>query len=709
MGLVGIFVVCQTSSYAQEKQILDPVRTTIQSASGWSPTIDVRTDAVMVYGADASLPNRIDSWKKRGYITHFMTGIAWGNYQDYFSGAWDGKEHADEGQKEMNGNIIWHNPGTPYIVPTKNYLEYFKQKNIKPVIDAGVDAIFLEEPEFWARAGYSDSFKREWEEYYGFPWRPQDESAENTYLSNKLKYHLYYRALNEVCSYAKEYGKEKGMDVHCYVPTHSLVNYAQWQIVSPEASLASLSCIDGYIAQVWTGTSRAANFYNGKQKEHVFETAFLEYGCMESMTAPTGRKIFFLTDPIEDQPRDWEDYKYNYQATFTAQLLYPHMNNYEVLPWPSRIYEGLYNVSANSEEKAHIPRFYSTKMQIMINTLNNMPLSNNEVSGSQGISVLMANSLMFQRSPSKIAGYEDAHFSNFFGEALPLLMQGIPVHILHLENAAYPETWEKTKVLLMTYSNIKPLDPEAHTYLAKWVKDGGTIIYSGRDDDAYQKVYEWWNQGDNHYTSPSQHLFSLMNMPENAKEGKYDYGKGHVYVLRHNPKEYVEKKGGDHILLETVEKAYGKKLERKNNFRLDRGPYKLIAVIKENEDQTPVELQGNFVDLYDPQLSILKKKTVQPGDQAFLLDLKRVPHRHKPQILAAASRAEQEQITNHSYSFVSKAPIHTTNAMRILLPTEPKNIEVEGREYTKAWDKESKTLLLGFENDPDGVKVNIQW
>ena len=192
------------------------------------------------------------------------------------------------------------------------------------------------------------------------------------------------------------------MDVHCYVPTHSLVNYAQWQIVSPEASLASLSCIDGYIAQVWTGTSRAANFYNGKQKEHVFETAFLEYGCMESMTAPTGRKIFFLTDPIEDQPRDWEDYKYNYQATFTAQLLYPHMNNYEVLPWPSRIYEGLYNVSANSEEKAHIPRFYSTKMQIMINTLNNMPLSNNEVSGSQGISVLMANSLMFQRSPSKI-------------------------------------------------------------------------------------------------------------------------------------------------------------------------------------------------------------------------------------------------------------------------------------------------------------------
>ena len=66
-----------------------------------------------------------------------------------------------------------------------------------------------------------------------------------------------------VWAYAKEYGKSKGMDVKCYVPTHSLINYSQWQIVSPEASLASLSCVDGYIAQVWTGTSRVLNYYDG--------------------------------------------------------------------------------------------------------------------------------------------------------------------------------------------------------------------------------------------------------------------------------------------------------------------------------------------------------------------------------------------------------------------------------------------------------------
>ena len=107
------------------------------------------------------------------------------------------------------------------------------------------------------------------------------------------------------------------------------MNYSQWQIVSPEASLASLPCVDGYIAQVWTGTSREPNFFDGRKRERVFETAYLEYGSMESMTAPTGRKMFFLTDPIEDWPRDWADYKKNYQATFTAQLLYPNIADYE--------------------------------------------------------------------------------------------------------------------------------------------------------------------------------------------------------------------------------------------------------------------------------------------------------------------------------------------------------------------------------------------
>ena len=700
LGLVG-------SGMAQD------IKTTFQTSSHWKPTIDVRSDAVMVYGTgnrpQMSFQERVESWRKHGYTTHFMTGIAWGGYSDYFTGKWDGKPHMDEGQKDMKGDTILHNPGTPYIVPTLNYLKYFKETQIKPVIDAGISEIFLEEPEFWAYAGYSESFKREWEEYYGFPWRAQHLSAENTYLSNKLKYHMYYRALNEAFTYAKEYGKEKGLDVKCYVPTHSLINYSMWHIVSPEASLASMKNCDGYIAQVWTGTSRVPNYFNGKYKERVFETAFLEYGCMESMTRPTGRKMFFLTDPIEDAKKDWVDYKKNYQATFTAQLLYPQIADYEVMPWPARIYEGLYQVSANSKEKARIPRFYSTQMQIMVNTLNSMPLSPNKVSGNQGISVLMANSLMFQRSLEPVEGYVDPQLSNFFGLALPLLKRGVPVSITHLENTGYADTWKDVKVLLMTYSNMKPLDPKAHQDLADWVKQGGTIVYSGRDNDPFQNVLEWWNQNGNTYTAPSQHLFQLMGMPEKAEEGVYSYGKGKVYVVRQDPKEFVMQAGGDQSILKVIEQAYGK-LDYKNHFYLERGPYVLASVVDESDiSKDPLILKGNYIDLFEPNLPVLNQKVVNPDEQAFLFNIDAVKNKKKPQVLASASRQYDEQTGKRSYSFIAKSPAETNNVMRILLPKQPKDVKVSAPTFTSEWDKATHTLLLQFENNPEGVQVNIEW
>ena len=424
-GLISCYFVCP----AQKANVSDTgarQKTAFQTGSPWMPEIDVRSDVAIIYGVNGnpsdrdhqtSFSGRVNSWRGHGYQTDFMTGIAWGAYKDYFYGKWDGKMHLDQAQVAINDDTVWHGHGIPYIVPVQPYINYFKTAIVKKVIDAGITRLFFEEPEFWARSGYSSAFKTAWQKYYGFPWRPQDASAEDTYLSSKLKYHLYYEAIKEASSYAKEYGKSKGLTIKVYIATHSLVNYSSWQIVSPEASLASLPGIDGYIAQVWTGTAREPTYYNGVKKERVFENAFLEYGSMESMTAPTGRKLFFLTDPVEDRPRTWADYKQNYQATFTAELLYPTVNNYEVMPWPERIYTHPYQL-ANSNEKVLIPKYYSTQMQVMINALNEMPLSNNHVSGSRGIGVLMSNSLMFQRFPTH-NGYEDPQFSNFYGQTFP--------------------------------------------------------------------------------------------------------------------------------------------------------------------------------------------------------------------------------------------------------------------------------------------------
>ena len=203
-------------------------------------------------------------------------------------------------------------------------------------------AIHLEEPEFWAHSGFSQAFQREWQIYYNEPWQRPDSSCDAQYRASKLKYYLYRRALDRLCSAMKEYALVKyNRPVRFYVATHSLINYAEWGIVSPESSLVDLPGVDGCIAQVWTGTARTPNVYQGRAAERTFESAFLEYGVMQELVRGMGRRMWFLHDPVEDDPKHtWDDYRANYIRTLVASLLQPEVCHYEVAPWPSRVMLG---------------------------------------------------------------------------------------------------------------------------------------------------------------------------------------------------------------------------------------------------------------------------------------------------------------------------------------------------------------------------------
>ena len=318
-------------------------RTGYQASEGFRPSVDLGCDFVMVYGTDSTMPARVEQYRKAGYAVHLMTGIAWGDYRDYLDGEWDGRDHWDEGQTERDGTAILHGPAVPYMVPTVAFSDYLTEK-LKAAVDAGVEAIHVEEPEFWDSGGYSGAFRREYEICYREPWRPQHEDLDVRYKTARLKAYLYCRAIGRVSASLKEYAKARyGRELRFYVPTHSLLNYIQWKILSPEAALLDIPTVDGYIAQIWTGTSRVANVYNGVYRERTFETAFLEYGAMQELVKRTGRRMWFLNDPIEDCPAyTWENYRYNYIKTAVASLLHPLIRHYEVCPWPHRIFEGRY-------------------------------------------------------------------------------------------------------------------------------------------------------------------------------------------------------------------------------------------------------------------------------------------------------------------------------------------------------------------------------
>lgn len=688
----------------------DSTKTTFQSSRAWNAKIDARPDAVLLYGF-GNFRQRMATWKDNDYDVKFMTGIAWGGYDEYFSGKWDGVPHRDEGQMADSGVLVSHDHEgkVPYIVPTMNYLAYMKE-NVRKIIDCGITDIYLEEPEFFARSGYSESFKREWEQYYGFPWRAQHLSPENTYLSNKLKYHLYYRALNEIFSDAKQYGKQLGKEIKCYVPTHSLVNYSIWNIVSPEASLASLPCVDGYIGQVWTGTSRSPIVYDGEYRSRIFENAYLEYGALKSMTEPTGRKVYFLTDPIEDASVDWEDYKRNYEATFAAELMFPTIDNFEIMPWPERIFMGKYRKSADDPTMDYIPPFYATQIQIMVNSLMTMPKAENSLSGTKGLGVLMGNSIMFQRKPDGCNG-EDERLSDFYGLAMPFVKRGVPVEIVHMENLGYETALKDIKILMMSYVNQKPMDSLCHHYLKDWVKQGGILVYCSRDDDPFQSVQEWWNKADVKYDTPSDHLFTLMGIKTKPESGTYRYGDGHVVVIRENPREFVLKNHGYDGFVKTIKSLYDKyagTMTFSNHMILDRDIYRIAAVMDESVSNKPLILKGNFIDLFSSELPIIKEKTVKPAQQAYLVDLDKVD-KSRPAVIATAARIYDEKQNGRDYSFKAVGPEGVHAVTRMSLPDKPTSVKIDGMETFEksSWDEATHTYIIHYTSSPKGTFVVV--
>ncbi|QHS52641.1 hypothetical protein GWR55_13630 [Edaphobacter sp. 12200R-103] len=664
-----------------------------QTNQGWSPRVHIEAQMVMVYGIDASMPQRIASWRDHGYRVAVMTGVAWGPYGDYLRGDFDGREHWNETQQEKSGKLILHSGReVPYISPSEPYGRYLSQ-GVRRALDAGAEAIYLEEPEFWARAGWSDAFKKEWQSYYHEPWQAPDSSPDAQYRASKLKYFLYRRALAQVFDSVKQWGQQHGKSIPCYVATHSLINYAQWQIVSPESSLLQVGA-DGYIAQVWTGTAREPNIYQGVRKERTFETAFLEYGALQNIARSSGKRIWYLNDPIEDNPNhSWTDYKRNWESTLVASLLQPHVSSYEILPWPDRIFgpKGLRPstepTAANPKpERVAISPAYETELQTVFHALGqmNQPDTHWKSAGTEGLGVLVSDTMMFQRAQPQPS---DPALGSFYGLALPLLMRGMPVEPVQIEStyegkdpAAFLRNY---RLLLLTYEGQKPPSPRFHQAIATWVKAGGALVVVDDDKDPYNRAHDWWNSGQYHLAAPREDLFRQLGLLP-AAQGLHHVGRGVVLYAAKSPAALThDETGADTVRQLTHQAADAIHLpwHETGSLVLERGPF-VIAAGLDASGSTPHPLYGTFVNLFDPHLAIVENPAIKPGDRALLLNPKFFPQ-DKPRILAASAKitnlsASANQIAFSTASIEGRTAKDLT-ALRLLLPKSPSKVTVDGQ------------------------------
>jgi hypothetical protein len=726
IGWVAFLLAMLISAHCHA-QANDAGLTSFQIGAPWSSARDLAADTAIVYGINENFEQRIASWRDQGYRVEFMTGAAWGNYSDYVEGRFDNANHMDDAQVRRDGTRVMHDGSTPYFVPSPTYVAYLKTQ-LKRAIDGGAGAIYMEEPEFWAFAGYSEGFKRAFAAHYGRDWEPPHASVDARYDCDRLKYQMYHDALDQLFKYAKDYAASKHQTVQCYVPTHDLITYSQIKMVSPMSSLMSLPNVDGYIAQVWTGTARAPNQYRGVLTERTFEMGYFEYAQMVSMVRPTGKTCILLCDPMEDDPNHgWDDYEANYKRTLVASLMQPEAMHYEICPWPNRVFEQKYFATEAQAQRRNAnpppPRVpispkYASVLLTCFNALADMDPRGHVKwdSGFSRIGVLVSDTMMFQRDDPTPS---DPHLASFFGLAMPLLKDGLPAKVVQLETIKDVSALKDVDVLLMTYEGMKPPTPEFHAILSKWVREtGGVVIYVDDQKDPYNAITSWWTpehppEAGALPVTPGSKLLEAFGITK--PQAINPCGKGFVIYSPSSPAALAHDPNGADLIMKLVTdalKAIGKsdQLHSQSHLILHRGNYVVAAVMNESISNEPVILRGRFVNLFNAQLPIEVDPSLSPGSVGLYYDIDTAT---APKVLAASSRIRKERSGGRWFQFESRGPIDTACTMRVLLPAQPSVVTASTAHSAVqadwAWDEGSKTLLVHHTNRAEAVQFQIQW
>jgi hypothetical protein len=106
---------------------------------------------------------------------------------------------------------------------------------------------------------------------------------------------------------------------------------------------------------------------------------------------------------------------------------------------------------------------------------------------------------------------------------------------------------------------------------------------------------------------------------------------------------------------------------------------------------------------------VLDGVTLQPGQQAWLLDVNRLdPDKAEP--VASAGRFETWTQTDHGVEFTLSAPEGVRIVSRVRLPKRPTSITSRDRELSDhQWDQASHTLCFAYPAGDSPQNITISW
>jgi hypothetical protein len=266
---------------------------------------------------------------------------------------------------------------------------------------------------------------------------------------------------------------------------------------------------------------------------------------------------------------------------------------------------------------------------------------------------------------------------------------------------------------LLSYEGQKPLKPEYHHAIDRWVRAGGVLLYVGDGSDPYHAVREWWNKQGENARLPSSHLFELLGIQANLTKPQ-PVGQGFVLVVNEHPAALANEASGAERVRQWVHDALeltGSTLELTHYLTLRRGPYILSAVFDESISSEPVQFEGAYISLFDPTLALQRQVSLLPGDAALLYDAHWArEHLALPAVAAASTRIRDEVGRDRSLTFRTRGPVGTTARIQVLLAEDHAPVRVELTPpvpFEQRHEAEGGTLMLSFENAAEDVVVRI--
>jgi len=243
------------------------------------------------------------------------------------------------------------------------------------------------------------------------------------------------------------------------------------------------------------------------------------------------------------------------------------------------------------------------------------------------------------------------------------LKSGVPVRPILLDNIRrFPAYFKDYQTMVLSYEIMKPKTPDMHLGLSEWIHNGGNMVYVGDHSDDYHLVREWWNEGDLKYEHPAEHLFAILGLDSDLKQGTYKIGEGSISFLPIHPRESaydmkyatayksIVRKAVEHQSKASLENIW----EEKNYLLLRRGPYVIGSVLDESINDEPLKLNGLYVDLLDHNLTIREQMTITPGEQILLYDLNFKKSQNPFQLIASASRVDKLKTMKYGVKFTAE-------------------------------------------------------